>query len=104
MPTGVYKKGKLLVDRQGDLTIQVYKFGPFLEIYVNKVLVGKVMKKTPIYCTDAAMQNEEVSGECLAVKNHIILLTVEEVDNINLEFILDAERKEAGNRKPIPQD
>lgn len=93
MPIGVPEKMKLIVDRtQGGEHLTVYRSGPFFEVYLNNVLVGKVKGASKLHC----VPTEHLADECLRLKNHVIALTDEEMMDIAYENMLAAERR-AGN-------
>lgn len=110
MPTGISNTMKLVFERPGEPgnlnkpAIQVYKAGPFFEVYINGFLAGKVMRKSPIITHPGSFDCEYCSNECLKLKNNVILLTEEEVESINYEIVLDAERKAKNAEKPKNYD
>lgn len=90
MPIGVPEKMKLIIDRtQGSERLTVYRSGPFFEVYINDVLVGKVKGASKLHC----VPSYHVADECLRLKNHVIALTDEEMMDIAYENVLAAERR-----------
>lgn len=90
MSTGVYEKMKLIIDReQSGQHLKVYLAGPFFEVYINHVLVGKVKGTVSLHCVPP----EHVADECLRLPNHIIALTDEEMCDIAYEKNLAAQRR-----------
>ncbi len=92
--SGIYEKMKLIIDRTvRDKHLTVYRSGPFFEVYLNDVLVGKVKGLSPL-----EMMPEGESGiadECIRLKNHVIALTDEEMVDIAWEISETAERRAA---------
>ena len=90
MPIGVSEKMKLVIDRnQGNEQLKVYRAGPFFEVYINDILVGKVKGAVKLHC----VPTEHVADECIRLKNHVIALTDEEMCDIAYENNLAAERR-----------
>lgn len=94
---GLSKKLLLVVDRPGPPEIKVWKGGPFLEGYVNGVMVGKAMKLSDIFVID------DTERACIRFAHHTILLTEEEAINIRWEYFQDNEhRNERAQRDAEP--
>lgn len=83
---GFSSERKLLVDRDG---VRVYKGGPFLEVYVGDIVIGKLMKMSPIIVAD------DSERYCLRLKHFTLLLTDEEAIDIRWEYQADEERRAA---------
>ena len=95
MASGIPETMKLMVNRPArgaSPSIKVYKAGAFLEVYINDILAGKVMKLSEILCPEEAINH--CSQSCIRLKHHTILLTDEEEIDIEFEFTLDRERRE----------
>lgn len=96
MPTGIYPDKKLVVDRpagedrRSKPSIQVYKSGPFFDVFINDVPSGKVMKLHDAYVTESM---GDCSGRCIRLPQCIIVLTEEETINCLWELHADDERR-----------
>ena len=95
---GLSNKLKLMFRRPGPPEIVVWKGGPFLEGYVNGVMVGKVMKVSPIFVTG------ETERVCLRFQHHTILLSEVEAVDIGWEMLKDSERKAEREKRDAPAD
>ncbi|HUV04654.1 MAG TPA: hypothetical protein VMX94_06055 [Armatimonadota bacterium] len=95
---GLSNKVKLMFQRPGPPEIKVWKGGPFLEGYVNGVMVGKVMKVSPIFV------DGDTERVCLRFAHHTILLTAEEAVDIGWEMLKDSERKAEREQRAEPAD
>jgi hypothetical protein len=95
MPTGIYENMKLIIDRENSgKRLKVYRSGPFFEAYINDILVGKVKGLSQLWM----LPDEHVADECIRLKNHIIALTDDEMNDVAYEITLAEERREALNK------
>jgi hypothetical protein len=82
MVSGIYARRRAVFDRAAgsDATTQpsvtVFRSGPFLEVQVSGVPVGKVMRTQPVYI-GATMG--DASGQCLRLPACTVILSDEEL-------------------------
>jgi hypothetical protein len=79
MPTGIYSRKLIFQRAQGKNILSVHKAGPFIEVYLDDIFIGKVYAKKPVLAPP-----DSECEECLHLKHHIVLLTDEEALSINL--------------------
>ena len=91
MPSGVYRESQQVFRRkQGDGELEVFISGPFIEVFLNKVFIGKVRVLSP---TTAPAGFDDLGDECIRLPNYTVLLTVEEQMDIVTQRMLAAERR-----------
>jgi hypothetical protein len=90
------KNLRIVVDRKTNPTVKVMKGGPFFEGYIDGVLIGKVMTTATVHIPTGT----DCADRCLRYKHHVILLTEQELADINYELHTDAEKREQRD-KPL---
>lgn len=111
MSTGISKKLTLLVHRDAfqlggtnyHRQLDVYQAGPFLEVYIDDLIIGKVRKLEPV-CTPTDITG--IAELCIKLTNYVILLTEEELIDIQLHGQAISAVKELGKevkREHLPQ-
>lgn len=89
MPTGISAKLTLLVHRDStkigatstSKPLDIYRAGPFIEVYIDNLMIGKVRKLEPV----CAPENLDIAELCIKLPNYTILLTEEELLNIQFD-------------------
>jgi hypothetical protein len=79
MATGIPKNKTLVLQRaQGKHILTVYAVGPFLEVYLGDIIIGKVRSKATVLPSEDCDMTE-----CLRLPNYVVLLTDAEIVEIN---------------------
>lgn len=95
MPSGVYRESQQIFRRkQGDGELEVFISGPFIEVFLNKVFIGKVRILSAVTMPEGF---DELGDECIRLPNYTVLLTVEEQMDIVTQRMLAAERRAGTN-------
>ena len=95
MPMGIPKTAKQVICRpagqnlESQPELKVLKVGPFFEVWLNDIFVGKVTRLVRAYCAESA---DDCSGYCIRLSHCIIVLTDSEEQSIVYEQQLNRER------------
>lgn len=85
MPTGRAKKATLVFQRtQNNKDLAVWKVGPFLEVEIDGITIGKVKGTSPAYVPAGI----DIADECLRLPNYTVLLSDEEL--VEVSMVLEA--------------
>ena len=79
MPTGIYSRKPIFQRAQGKNILSAHKAGPFIEVYLDNVFIGKVRGKQPVLAPP-----DLDCEECLHMPNYIVLLSTNEALEVNL--------------------
>lgn len=91
MPSGVYRESHQVFRRkQNEGELSVFISGPFIEVFLHGVFIGKVRVLSP---TTAPQGFDDLADECIRLPNYTVLLTVEEQMDIVTQRVLAAERR-----------
>lgn len=87
MPSGVFETRETLVQRATDeIALEIIKAGPFIEVELNGIEIGKVTKLSTIL-------TEGGPAHGLRLPRHTILLTEKEAELLTEAFAEDARRR-----------
>ncbi len=91
MASGVYRESRQVFRRkQHDGELSVFLSGPFIEVHLNKVFIGKVRVLSSMIVPQGF---DNLADECIRLPNYTVLLTVEEQMEIVTQRMIAAERR-----------